>query len=221
MYRTNHEITISEMESNEFKIGGKNETSLIRRLNSINKQTIQELEQKMKPSHGSESGFLGEKEKLLDILVKDNDFVLSQGLTHQSLAEPLKVARTFAHEENHKLIDLVGKIDLMELLEMQNKGNVMQYEGYKYQVKMISYRGIQNSPFNDNTKTNCDVIITNIDNKENLAFSGLVPDMIERYGFYEGKETPYRVEPSQIIKTFPHLAQKARKALREDEKNKY
>ena len=36
------------------------------------------------------------------------------------------------------------------------------------------------------------------DGKE-LKYSLLVPHMIERYGFYEGKGTPYRVEPKAII----------------------
>jgi hypothetical protein len=36
--------------------------------------------------------------------------------------------------------------------------------------------------------------------------------MIERYGFYEGKGTPYRVEPADVLEVFPYLKEKAKKA---------
>jgi hypothetical protein len=35
--------------------------------------------------------------------------------------------------------------------------------------------------------------------------------MIERYGFYEGKGTPYRVEPRQVIEVFDFLKEKIKK----------
>jgi len=66
-------------------------------------------------------------------------------------------------------------------------------------VHLAEYKGFQYSPFDDKTKTNIDFTITNLDNKKMLKFSGLVPIMIERYGFYEGHGTPYRVEPAEII----------------------
>src|SRR5262249_35493691 len=37
----------------------------------------------------------------------------------------------------------------------------------------------------------------------------LVPYMIERYGFYEGKGTSYRVEPRQVVEVFDFLKTKA------------
>jgi len=35
--------------------------------------------------------------------------------------------------------------------------------------------------------------------------------MIERYGFYEGKGTSYRVEPKQVVELFDFLKVKAKK----------
>ena len=37
----------------------------------------------------------------------------------------------------------------------------------------------------------------------------VVPDMIERYGFYEGKGTPYRVDPKKIVEVFDFLKKKS------------
>ena len=44
-----------------------------------------------------------------------------------------------------------------------------------------------------------------LDNGKKLEYSGLVPRMIERYGFYEGKGTSFRVEPKQILEVFDFL----------------
>ena len=45
----------------------------------------------------------------------------------------------------------------------------------------------------------------NLDNGKQIRYSLLVPHMIERYGFYEGKGTPYRVEPRQVVEVFDFL----------------
>lgn len=167
-------IEVIEEESG-FKIGGVNESDLIKGLKEINGQSIQSLEQRMRPNNDSMAGFLGENENLLDVLVDDNDFVLSQGLTHQDLVEPLQFAKKFAHK---------------------GFGDTFQYKGGNYKIDLTSWRGMQFSPFEDRTGTDSDATITNLDNGEQLSLSLLIPDMAERYGFYEGKETSYRLEPS-------------------------
>jgi hypothetical protein len=42
------------------------------------------------------------------------------------------------------------------------------------------------------------------------VYSLLVPEMIVRYGFYEGKGTPYRVDPRDVLEVFDFL-KKAKK----------
>ena len=53
--------------------------------------------------------------------------------------------------------------------------------------------------------TNCDATVWNLENGKKLNYSLLVPHLIERYGFYEGKGTPYRVEPRAILEVFDFL----------------
>ena len=74
------------------------------------------------------------------------------------------------------------------------------------------WREISKSKLDDGTATSVDLLLTNLDNGKELQYSGLVPLMIERYGFYEGKGTPYRVEPSEVLEVFPFLKEKAKKA---------
>jgi hypothetical protein len=47
--------------------------------------------------------------------------------------------------------------------------------------------------------------VTNLETDKKLQFSLLVPHMIERYGFYEGQGTRYRVEPAQILAVLDFL----------------
>jgi hypothetical protein len=55
-----------------FIVGGTNKSELIRSLTQINGIAIADLEKSMRPSALSENGFLGNDERLLDVLVADN-----------------------------------------------------------------------------------------------------------------------------------------------------
>jgi len=82
------------------------------------------------------------------------------------------------------------------------------YRGQKFKVKVVAYRGYMDSPFNDGTKTNKSASVQNLDNGKKLEMSLLLPFMIERYGFYEGMGTPYRVDPRQAAAVLGLLAAK-------------
>lgn len=169
-----------------FLIAGQNQTELIRSLSSLNGRSIEELEAQMRPGasgeEGSIAGFLGGYESLLTVLANDNDFVIDELKTdHQSLARPLLLIGYFA-EANAYGDDPVG-IRLGEL---------------RLQVQCVSYKGFQYSPFFDQTRANSDVTVRNLDTGFELKYSLLVPHMIERYGFYEGEGTQYRVSPKDI-----------------------
>jgi hypothetical protein len=172
-----------------FSTGGKNATALIEKLPEINGRTIAELERNMRPGAagvgGSDNGFLGTDEKLLEVLADDNKLVVDKlGLTHQTLALHLRSAAAIGEK---------------------TKGMPFVYHGRRFKVTVRYSRGFQLSPFQDDTKTNADATVENLDNGKNLEFSLLVPQMIERYGFYEGKGTSYRVDPAQIVEVFDFL----------------
>ena len=73
-------------------IAGDNESETIRNCEAINGLSISELEKLMRPGQqderSSQLGFLGNDERLVDILVSDNEFVKGKGLTHRELAIP-------------------------------------------------------------------------------------------------------------------------------------
>lgn len=169
-----------------FIIAGKNAASLIAKLTELNGRTIADLEREMRPGAASEKGFLGAEEKLLEILAADNEYVVNQrGLTHQQLARALRI---------------------LAAIGLKQPGQEFLYRGRRFSVRLAFYRGYQQSPFEDGTKSNCEATVKNLSNGKTLAYSLLVPDMIERYGFYEGRGTPYRVDPREILAVCDFLA---------------
>jgi hypothetical protein len=188
-----------------FVVGGKNSTELILGLKEINGLTIADIEKDMRPPPPkfkglssneikeyligvrSTSGFLSATEKLLEVMAEDNrDVVESLGLTHQALARPLLVLPALARGP-------------------KRGGAEVSYRGNRFVVHVLPYKGDQLSPFRDGTETSCDVKVENLGNGKSIRYSLLAPQMIERYGFYEGKGREYRVEPRQVLEVFPFL----------------
>jgi hypothetical protein len=199
-----HYVTPAEPKKDartDFVVGGKNDTALIRNLKEINGRTIAELEKDMragaKSDVGSTAGFLGPEEKLLDVLVADNRCVVDElGLTHQELAKHL-----------HAL----GSIGRWQVSEHRRFEYEFVYHGRRFKATMLVSKGFQPSPFRDGTQSGTDVTVENLDTGKKLTYGLLVPYMIERYGFYEGKGTSYRVEPSTVLEVLDFLKSKAKK----------
>jgi hypothetical protein len=193
-------VTPKEDPKTGFVVGGKNATALIKKLGEINDISIADLEKKMRPGSGADmsvAGFLGKDESLLEVLAADNQYVVEElGLTHQELAKHLHV------------LGAIGKLQFRH--GQQDKA--FTYHGRKFKViKFTSTHGTQPSPFNDGTWTQNDAIVQNVDNGKQLGFSLLVPFMIERYGFYEGKGTSYRVDPRNVVEVLDFLKEKPKR----------
>src|SRR5262249_3781334 len=77
--------------------------------------------------------------------------------------------------------------------------------GRRFKVIVKTTKGIQPSPFYDDTKSGSVATVTNLDTGKMLTYGLLVPYMIERYGFYEGRGTPYRLEPRSTLDELDYL----------------
>ncbi|GEM_PF-694749 len=180
-----------------FVVGGKNDTASIAGLKEINGRTIDDLENDMRPGASSEvgstAGFLGPDEKLLDVLAADNRFVVDErGLTHQELAKHLHAIGSIGRWQWHQ----------------KNEEAQIVYHGRRFKVKTAIAKGSQPSPFMDGTVSGADVTVENLETGKKMRYGLLVPYMIERYGFYEGKGTRYRVEPATVLEVFDFLKAK-------------
>jgi hypothetical protein len=181
------EVSGSVTQPDGFSISGKNDTTTLRNLQALNGIQIPELEADLRPGRASQQGFIGPDERLLDILMTDNDYVLSRKTTHAEIAYPLRYVLAAIHK-------------------FQNHDFSLNLFGTRYSIVSFGTMGVQHSPFNDGESGRlCEIIVTNEDTGESVNFSDLHPEMIGRYGFYEGKGTNYRVEPEQILKVFPQV----------------
>jgi hypothetical protein len=176
-----------------FIVGGKNRTELIRKLTEINGRSIADLEADMRPKKLSGAGFMGPDEKLLDVLAADNRYVVEElGLTHQELARHLHALATIG--------------DWLALHDKPMQEFV--YHGKRFKVLIQSSSSSVKSPFADGTRSGSNATITNVQTGKKVRFGLLVPYMMERYGFYEGKGTPYRLEPQTVVEVLGFLEKK-------------
>ena len=171
---------------NGFVVGGENPTALIRGLDSLGSQTIEELEARMRPGKDSRVDFLGEDESLLAVLAADNEYIDSQGLSHQEIGRGVRMFT--------RLLNL-GFQGIKDFTLNQKR----------FHLEGLMSMGVQESPFEDGTAEGADMIIINVDAKTGLYISCLQGHLIERYGFYEGKGTKYRAEPKDILAVFDYL----------------
>lgn len=176
-----------------FVIGGKNPTELIAKLSEINGRSIAQLETDMRPKKLSSAGFLGPEEKLLDVLAADNRYVVDEmGLSHQELARHL-----------HALAAIGDWLALHD-----KAGDEFVYHGKRFKALVEHARWSAKSPFDDGTKSGSNATVTNTETGKRMRYGLLVPYMVERYGFYEGKGTPYRLEPQTVVDVLGFLKKK-------------
>jgi hypothetical protein len=138
------------------------------------------VEKNMMPGEISHTGFLGnDKRSLADILLDDGLTVADLQLTHQILAERME--------------------------ELTDKGR----EGFGYPVMIDGFlevtvedsRGSIACPFNHMgmyPKEN--VLVLNRKTGEEISWTSLNIHMIREHGFYEGKGSPFRVEPVDLVR---------------------
>jgi hypothetical protein len=196
-----------------FQIGGRNSTLTIRALTQIRGVPIGILEQRMRPGNDSplsdgssfersDRGFLGPRESLVQVMAEDNDLVLGQwGLTHQALAAPLldflaQARNRWAHEQ-------FGPFEVR--YPIGHPGVTPS----RYRVFFSETHGQQPSPFlgrySQQEPGSASIRIENLSTGKFLETSEMVPALIRNYGFYEGKGTPYRLYPQQILAVFDYL----------------
>lgn len=183
-----------------FDVGGVNKTSLIRTVTELNGIPIAELEKSMRPGSRAYSGFLGPEESLIEVLAADNDLVLGLGLTHQQIALALeKLIRTDV--STLPSLDYEGAIFRRApgtVIDVVDAWNV-EYNDEPLVLGFNSYLGYVSSPFGDYWKSANDYAVYNRRTKQSFKFSHLHIAMIYRYGFYEGKNVPYRLNPLDVI----------------------
>ena len=140
---------------------------------------MKEIVANMQPGVITLHGFLGTDSRTLqDMLDEDNGTVTRLGLSHEDLAVKMKYFR----EE--------GKRGLGEIISVSPH----------FEVQVQSVRGILPCPFgHPGTIPKQNVTVRNKKLDREITFTELNIHMVEKHGFYEGKGSPFRVSPRDLI----------------------
>lgn len=151
------------------------------------------IESSMRPGQLSMGGFLGVDESLTEILKMDDETVKRLGLTHEQIASRIEYFLKLAEE--------IEFFDPKELIIKQREGRLV--DG-KYLVGRNTWRGGQSCPWED-TKLfmpygHIDCFVKNKELGEQLNFPGGIVHLIREHHFYEGRGSPYRVDPERAVR---------------------
>jgi hypothetical protein len=144
------------------------------------KQTVQltKIQEKMRPGIITRDGFLGtDRRNLIDILVEDDATVKRMDLTHEIIARRMMDLRDAGY---------------------RGLGNFISVSPH-FEVRVDSVRGKLPCPFGDPgifPKTN--TTVKNLNTGKTVTFTDLHIHMIGSHGFYEGKGSPFRLEPEEL-----------------------
>lgn len=144
------------------------------------KQTprMAKIQANMRPGVMSLHGFLGtDPRDLADILAEDDGLVRRKGYTHRDIAERMMELRE---------IGLAGLEDFITV------------DPY-FEVRVESVRGKLPCPFGDPgifPKTN--ITVRNLKTGKEVVYTDLHIHMVQAHGFYEGKGSPFRIDPVEL-----------------------
>ena len=172
------------------------------------------LEAKMRPGRLSKHGFLGPSENLDSILADDKVLLDQLSVTHSELASNIETIISIVMGQRQK--------DLKEWLKRQTRfpklaepNGIPQFnihnlpnsnQGFlvgKLHVFIMQWRGFQECPWGCVVHTDwasIDFMILNRESGEFFTGPGLAVHLIREHHFFEGKETPFRVDPEKAIR---------------------
>lgn len=145
------------------------------------KQTVQmkNIQEKLQPGVITRDGFLGSDQRnLIDILEDDEARVRRIKLTHRQIADRMIVLRD------------AGMTGLGDFIIVPPH----------YEIRVDSVRGKLPCPFGDPgilPKTN--ITVRNMKKNVEIIFTDLHIHLIGSHGFYEGKGSPFRLEPAALV----------------------
>lgn len=151
--------------------------------------TIEDLEGRMRPGELSQGGFLGKSERLLEVMARDDRALLELGVTHEELA---------------------ARLDGFLRTTMSNS-SLSAHVGM-YELKVEIFTGFQMCPWSPDVHSgqcttgggvdygSVDWKIRNIRTGQEMHGPGLAVHLIRDHHFFEGVDSPHRVDPLKLAR---------------------
>jgi len=136
-------------------------------------------ERQMEPGVVSLHGFLGQDQRSLEeILKEDDELVRTLGSSHKALAEFMR-----------RWTDVA----------LTGFGSPVRRGSIEAVIREV--RGTMACPFGDRSDfRKGEICLTDLESGERIVWTPLQIHMVGEHGFYEGKGSPYRLEPEELLR---------------------
>lgn len=181
--------------------------------------SVSELEKRMRPGAYSTGGFLGHTESLAAVIAHDRQTLSVLGVSYEQIAQALERLLRGAHDQRAKLLksnyqeysrrDTSGYIPNLYrpppgpyfTIDNLPSTDIGYLVGSKFQVFIAQYRGIQECPWECELIgwSSFDFLILNRQSGRYVTGPGLIVHLIRNHHFFEGLESPYRVDPAVVV----------------------
>ena len=140
---------------------------------------LQQIQEQMKPGVITLDGFLGKDTRnLIDIIIEDDGTVRRLGRTHRAIAQRMQYFRDAGYE---------------------GLGEFITVDGH-FEVRVDSVRGKLPSPFGGpQLYRKVNTVVRNLKLNREVFYTDLHIHFVRDHGFYEGKGSPYRLEPVELM----------------------
>jgi hypothetical protein len=172
----------------------------------------------MRPGASSEKGFLGQTESLETVVAQDSQTLGTLGISHDQISDALEHVLQCVQDQRHRLLSgnfpeyRKSKADIPDLYHPESiprftvdnlpNTDVGYLVGSKLQVFIRQYRGFQECPWgceNEPSWSSFDFLILNRQSGKCVTGPGLIVHLIRKHHFFEGLETPFRVDPAKVV----------------------
>jgi hypothetical protein len=144
----------------------------------------------MRPGAFSQSGFLGEHERLEDILAADALTLAELGLTTAELAAPLDRLLDAAERERRRSARVDGRFEIR--IEVFTGFQICPWAASPHSGQCTAGGGVRHA--------SVEWALRNLSTGERLSGPGLIVHLIGAHGFFEGLDSPNRVDPRALAR---------------------
>jgi hypothetical protein len=183
-----------------------------------NTLSIAELEERLRPGAYSQAGFLGPAESFEAVVTQDRQILEKLGISHEQVAAALESVLRLVENQREELLkgnpqeylkkgrDRIPDLYHPATLPHFVVGNLPPItSGYlvgdRLQVFIVHYRGMQECPWGCKYQdwSSLDFLILNRESGKYVTGPGLIVHLIREHSFFEGSETPFRVDPARVV----------------------
>lgn len=147
-----------------------------------------EIEARMRPGRLSQLGFLGPRERLTDVLARDDETMRELGLSHAQMAGVLADLLGRAEERPARRVTVDRHFDV----------SVTVFKGFQICPWAASPHRGQCDAEGGPRFASLDWTIRNLRTGQQERGPGLLEHLIGAHRFFEGEQSPYRVAPANL-----------------------